>query len=101
MGQNLNLSLIAYTYKLFILIKLNLLAKGGLQSYLVAESEFEVEILSLAFFFSIYHVFDMSFTLIVGGLEAATRGSCSYGEGSYAGLSRKHDKAKERACCGE
>lgn len=33
MGQNLNLSLIVYTYKLFPLIKLNSLAQGGTELF--------------------------------------------------------------------
>lgn len=41
--------------------------------------------------------FSMSSTLVAGGLEAATRRSSSSEEGSHAGLSRKHDKAKGRA----
>lgn len=41
----------------------------------------------------------MPIKLIDGGLEAATSGRKSSEVGIYAGLSRKHDKAKERACC--
>lgn len=64
---------------------------------MVAESDFEIEILCLTLFFQFIMSFNMSSTSVGGGLEAATRGSSSSGEGSHAGLSRKHDKAKERA----
>ena len=40
----------------------------------------------------------MPIKLVDGSLEAATRGRNTSGEGSHAGLSSKHDKAKERAC---
>ena len=41
---------------------------------------------------------NMPIKLVDGSLEAATRGSNTSGEGSHAGLSRKCDKAKKRAC---
>jgi len=40
----------------------------------------------------------MPIKLVDGSLEAATRGSNTSGEGAHAGLSRKCDKAKKRAC---
>lgn len=41
----------------------------------------------------------MPIKLVDRALEAAPRGCNSSEEGNHAGLFRKHDKAKERACC--
>lgn len=71
----------------------------GPHSYLVAVSGSEIGFLGPALFFSIYLVLNMPIELLAGDLEGATRGCNSSGEGFQAGLSRKHDKAKERACC--
>ena len=63
---------------------------------MASKSGFETEFLGPVLFFS--HVFNTPIKLVDGSSEAATRGSNTSGEGPHAGLSRKCDKAKKRAC---
>lgn len=63
---------------------------------MASKSGFEIGFLGPVLFFN--HIFNMPIKLVDGSLQAATRGSNTSGEGSHAGLSRKCDKAKNRAC---